>query len=92
VCDLFGEGAADCPTTGAVEPYEPEPYVPDPVDPVDPHNPWTTFAELEEIRANPHYSADNKSRTMYQVDRELDFIEEKLLQIFQTLHANDMIQ
>ena len=94
MCDLFGEGAASCPSTGDVEPYNPEPYVPDdPVDPVDPPSPhpWSTFAELEEIRANPHYSEENYSRTMYQVDRELEFIEKKLLQLFKAAYDNDLI-
>jgi len=40
------------------------------------------FAELEEIRANPHYEDGDYSRTLYQVDREIDFIEGKLLAMY----------
>ena len=35
-------------------------------------------AEFESIRKKQHYSSDEHSRTMYQVDRTLDLIEEKL--------------
>jgi len=43
---------------------------------------WTTWQTLQEIRDNPHYSPDNYSRTLYQVDRELDFIEQKLIELY----------
>mmetsp|Transcript_30643 Transcript_30643/g.37880 ORF Transcript_30643/g.37880 Transcript_30643/m.37880 type:complete len:146 (-) Transcript_30643:204-641(-) len=35
---------------------------------------WRTWASLQEIRDTPHYSPESYSRTLYQVDRELDFL------------------
>ena len=49
----------------------------DMVDPV-----WKTWATLQQIRDTPHYSKASYSRTLYQVDRELEFIEKKLEELY----------
>merc|ERR1719313_1006598 len=38
-------------------------------------------AGFEAIHNNPHYSDTELSRTLYQVDQTLDFIEEKLVEM-----------
>jgi hypothetical protein len=45
---------------------------------------------LQEIRDNPHYSSDNYSRTMYQVDREVYFLENKFVELFQVAMDNNL--
>lgn len=52
----------------------------------------TGFEELEQIKADPHYADGSVSRTLYQVDREMDFIELKLREMFAALQDADMIQ
>ena len=52
----------------------------------------TGFEELEQIKADPHYADGSVSRTLYQVDREMDFIELKLREMFAALQDVDMIQ
>lgn len=91
VCDFYGSGAADCPQAeGSPEPPTPPtpPTPPSPDDsddeedsgddepPTPPPNPWETWQTLEEIRKEPHYNKENShSRTMYMIDRELEFLE-----------------
>ena len=50
------------------------------------------FQELEEIKADPHYADGTESRTLYQVDRELDFIEAKLLEMFNAMKESNLVQ
>lgn len=59
---------------------EPQPDVePEPAPTPEPYpDVWKTWATLKEIRDTPHYSSTSYSRTLYQVDRELDFIEAKI--------------
>ena len=54
--------------------------------------PIVSFAILDEIRANPHYEDGTDSRTLYQVDREMDFIEKKMLEMYNTLLEAGVIQ
>ena len=95
VCDKFGRGEADCgladdlgpgPTPPGPTPPGPTPPTPGPTP-----NPWDTWAELDDIRNKPNYSDDEKSRTLYQVDREMDFLEKKLRETFQILIDNNLI-
>lgn len=86
VCDQWGTGEASCPQgsndasniiPGPTPTPTPEP-TPTPVIP----SVWKTWATLDEIRANPHYSTTSYSRTLYQVDREIDFIEKKIVELY----------
>ena len=52
---------------------------------------WQTWATLQEIRATPHYSSSSYSRTLYQVDRELDFIEDKIKELFEVAVQHGLI-
>ena len=52
----------------------------------------TGFEELEQIKADPHYADWSVSRTLYQVDREMYFVELKLREMFAALQDADMIQ
>ena len=54
-------------------------------------NVWQTFATLQEIRDTPHYNETSYSRTLYQVDRELDFIEEKISELYEIAVNNGLI-
>ena len=47
---------------------------------------------LDEIRASPHYEDGTDSRTLYQVDREMDFIERKMLEMYNTLLEAGVIE
>jgi len=85
VCDKFGRGEADCGLADDLGPG-PTPPTPGPTP-----NPWDTWAELDDIRNKPNYSDDEKSRTLYQVDREMDFLEKKLRETFQILIDNNLI-
>jgi len=84
------------------DPVEPEvPDETDPVEPVEPDTPdnggdttpdvWKTWATLQEIRDTPHYSETSYSRTLYQVDRELDFIELKIVELFKVATDNNLL-
>ena len=79
VCANFGDGEADCPDE-------------DGSGSDDEDSPDIFFEELEEIRANPHYPDDSLSRTLYQVDREVDFIERKMLEMYTALLEAGVIQ
>ena len=88
VCDSMGGGAASCPqgaddtsntdagdntndgtNDGANDGAD---------DGTNDTSVWTTWATLQQIRDTPHYSSTSYSRTLYQVDRELEFIETKI--------------
>ena len=90
VCDKFGQGEADCAfdESGPGPTPQPEPTP----DPEPDHDPWKTWADLDEIRENPHYKDGTNSRTLYQVDRELDFIEENLRELYQAAIDNKILQ
>lgn len=97
VCDKFGSGAADCPTADGPGPAPTPPTpgpTPGPTPPSPPTpgpDPWDTWAELDDIRNKPNYSEDERSRTLYQVDREMDFLEKKLREMTQILIDNNLI-
>ena len=141
ICDIFGNGEADCPDKSnedsqsdetvtpdeeeetvtpdeeeeTVTPDEEETVVPDEEEEEEADNnsddffnpdngteinddeeesteESTGFEELEQIKADPHYADGSVSRTLYQVDREMDFIELKLREMFSALQDADMIQ
>ena len=132
VCDLWGNGAADCakgpddtsnqefgddsgiapetedaeedvipepseyeedvqPNPEPAEDGDPEPSGDDNVQPSPSPDVWRTWATLQQIRDTPHYSESSYSRTLYQVDRELDFIEEKIAELFEVAIQNGLI-
>jgi len=85
-----------------IDPIEPEePEVPEEEEEVEPVTPdeggdttpdvWKTWATLQEIRDTPHYSETSYSRTLYQVDRELDFIELKIVELFKVATDNNLL-
>lgn len=97
VCDKFGAGEADCPLADGEPEPDPEPAPepsPEPEPQPDPSPPdeWKTWADLQEIRDNPHYSESSYSRTLYQVDRELSFLESKLTELYTIAYDNKLIQ
>merc|ERR1712110_1048782 len=47
--------------------------------------------EFQSIWKKLHYSNDEPSRTMYQVDRSLDYIEKKLTEIHAIFEAKKLI-
>jgi hypothetical protein len=47
--------------------------------------------EFQSIWANPHYDESEPSRTMFQVDRSLDYIERKLTEIHAIFEAKQFI-
>jgi len=46
---------------------------------------------FEEIWEKPHYSPNEPSRTMYQVDQTLTYIEEKLIKMHAAFVAKGLI-
>lgn len=58
-------------------------------DPIAVSDPAEKF---NEIRADPNYSDTEKSRTLYQVDKTLDYIETNLNEIFAVLKSNNFLQ
>ena len=82
VCEMHGRGEADCKTVPSEDKKEDkkdekkedkkEEQKKIVVEDSD------LKAEFDAIRKKQHYSDDEHSRTMYQVDRTLDLIEEKL--------------
>ena len=52
---------------------------------------WRTWATLQEIHDNPHYSERSYSRTLYQVDRELDFLEKKLKELYKVATDHELL-
>ena len=52
---------------------------------------WDADEVLEEIHENPHYENGQESRTQYQIDRELTWIENKLLLVIQMGIDNNML-
>lgn len=74
ICDNFGNGEASCPQA-----KEEEEVLPTIMDPEE------AFAEIQK---KPHHSEDEKSRTTYQVDRSLDYIQDKLVQMHTILKNN----
>ena len=105
VCDLFGEGEADCADNGETDDSnhnDGDEFIPDEEEEEEEeeeqhdhdhdHNAIDHFAELAEIRANPHYQDDSYSRTMYQVDREMDFVEHKILEMYIAMHDAGLLQ
>ena len=52
---------------------------------------WSADEVLEEIHENPHYDDGTESRTQYQIDRELTWIENKLLLVIQMGIDNGML-
>lgn len=49
-------------------------------------------AGFEAIRNNPHYSETHQSRTLYQVDRTFDYIQEKLIEMAAHLNITPIDQ
>lgn len=49
------------------------------------------LAALQSLHDKPHYSDDLKSRTTYQVDQSLDYIEVKFREFYQVMLANNLI-
>lgn len=107
VCDFYGQGEADCPPAEGTpidddeEEEEgsddgdqadedesgedcPDPYIPD-----GHYESWET---LQEIRDSPHYDDDNYSRTLFQVERELDFLERKVEELLMVAEANGLLE
>jgi len=67
VCEHWGNGAADCQEVD----FEPSP-VPEPTPgPEDGPTLDELFSGLEQIHSAPHYSEEEKSRTLYQADLSL---------------------
>lgn len=92
VCDKFGAGEADCPLDDGEPEPQPRPD-PEPSPEPDPSpDVWKTWADLQEIREKPHYSESSYSRTLYQVDRELSFLESKLTELYTVAYENNLIQ
>ncbi len=106
VCDQVGNGESDCPQSDSPgpDPSPPTPPTPGPEPPTpptpgpDPPTPgpspdvWRTWASLQEIRDTPHYSETSYSRTLYQVDREVDFLEAKLVELYTAAIDGGLIQ
>lgn len=84
VCDKFGRGEADC----ALDESGPAPHP----SPKPDNDPWKTLAELDEIKENPNYSDETNSHTLYQVDREMDFLEKKISELYKAAIDNKLIQ
>ena len=92
VCDTFGQGDASCAheEEEPSEEEEEEEVIDDEEE--EEFEPIVSFAILDEIRASPHYEDGTDSRTLYQVDREMDFIEKKMLEMYNTLLEAGVIQ
>lgn len=80
ICNNYGQGEPDCPLTSDPVPNPPTPNPPNPPNPgpvgiTDPEE------EFKDIWDKKHYDEEEKSRTLYQVDRSLDYIEKKLAEM-----------
>ena len=100
---MKGAGEADCPDDGESEgeasedesDFEPETETETESESESESEDDETishFEELREIRESPHYEDGTESRTLYQVDREIDFIEEKLLEMYIAMQENNILQ
>jgi len=49
-------------------------------------------AEFEAIWAKPNHDNAKPSKTLYQVDRSLDLIQEKLVQMYTVLYNNGYVE
>jgi len=98
---LKGAGEADCPDDGESDgeasedesDFEPETETESESESESEDDETIShFEELREIRESPHYEDGTESRTLYQVDREIDFIEEKLLEMYIAMQENNILQ
>ena len=98
---MKGAGEADCPDDGESEgeasedesDFEPETETETESESESEDDETIShFEELREIRESPHYEDGTESRTLYQVDREIDFIEEKLLEMYIAMQENNILQ
>merc|ERR1712226_1268870 len=49
------------------------------------------LAALQAVQNTPHYDEDLKSRTLYQVDKELDYMQVKIKEFYDVMVDNSMI-
>ena len=85
------------PTPDPVDPtpVDPTPVDPKPVDHVDPPsgNPLQELLDMiQAIKDRPHYSSDENSRTTWQVDETMDYLEEQLWNIEQAFKTAGLMQ
>jgi len=81
ICDTWGNGKEDCPQATKDDDDDKTLIILEDL-----------IAALQEVHNKPHYSEDLKSRTTYQVDKSLDYIELKLREFYKVMIESDLIK